>query len=96
MVEGDLPDVLVSSDEDLVEDSVPGFRRSVAENPVEIEIGPLAFDTRANVCLRVWEGRLPKQRPVTGSLGESGTILASTDVLADLKSVERFVEVSAA
>ena len=45
---------------------------------------------------RVWEGRLPKQRPVTGSLGESGTILASTDVLTDLKSVERFVEISAA
>ena len=45
---------------------------------------------------RVWEGRLPKQRPVAGALGESGTILASPDVLTDLKSVQRFVEVSAA
>lgn len=45
---------------------------------------------------RVWEGRLPKQRPVTGSVGESGTILASVDVLADLGSVEKFVEVTAA
>ena len=45
---------------------------------------------------RVWEGRLPKQRPVTGDIGEAGTVLASPDVLTDLKSVERFVEVSAA
>ena len=45
---------------------------------------------------RVWEGRLPKQRPVTGDVGEAGTILASPDVLTDLKSVEKFVEVSAA
>ncbi len=45
---------------------------------------------------RVWEGRLPKQRPVSGDIGEAGTILASPDVLTDLKSVERFVEVSAA
>ncbi|MCG8511382.1 MAG: hypothetical protein MI741_19380 [Rhodospirillales bacterium] len=44
---------------------------------------------------RVWEGRLPKQRPVTGVVGESGTILASVDVLTDLKGVEKFVEVSA-
>lgn len=45
---------------------------------------------------RVWEGRLPKQHPVKGDVGESGTVLASVDVLTDLKSVERFVEVSAA
>ncbi|MFN3166160.1 MAG: hypothetical protein ACE37H_03750 [Phycisphaeraceae bacterium] len=45
---------------------------------------------------RVWEGRLPKQRPVTGVVGESGTILASVDVLTDLKGVEQYVEVSAA
>lgn len=45
---------------------------------------------------RVWEGRLPKQRPVSGTLGETGTILATVDVLTDLNSVERFVEVSAA
>lgn len=45
---------------------------------------------------RIWEGRLPKQRPVTGAVGESGTILASVDVLTDLKGVERFIEVSSA
>lgn len=45
---------------------------------------------------RVWEGRLPKQRPVTGTIGESGTVLASVDVLTDLKGVEKYVEVSAA
>lgn len=45
---------------------------------------------------RVWEGRLPKQRPVVGNVGESGTILASTDVLTDLKGVEKFIEVTSA
>lgn len=45
---------------------------------------------------RVWEGRLAKQRPVTGNLGESGTILASVDVLTDLNSVDKYVEVSQA
>ena len=45
---------------------------------------------------RVWESRLAKQRPVTGSSGESGQITASYDVLQDLRSVERFVEVSPA
>ncbi|MGB0767768.1 MAG: hypothetical protein ACPGYV_08650 [Phycisphaeraceae bacterium] len=45
---------------------------------------------------RVWEGRLPKQHPVSGAIGETGTVLASPDVLTDLKSVEKFVEVNAA
>lgn len=45
---------------------------------------------------RVWEGRLAKQHPVKGDIGEAGTILASNDVVSDLKSVERFVKVSAA
>ena len=44
---------------------------------------------------RVWEGRLAKQHPVKGDIGESGTIFASPDVVTDLKSVDRFVEVSA-
>lgn len=43
---------------------------------------------------RVWESRLAKQHPVTGSIGEEGTILASYDVLKDLPSVARFVEVT--
>ncbi len=44
---------------------------------------------------RVWESRLAKQHPVTGALGEEGTIIASYDVLKDLPSVERFIEVTA-
>lgn len=43
---------------------------------------------------RIWEGRLPKQHPVTGTIGESGTIRATVDVLTDLGSVDKFVEVS--
>ena len=45
---------------------------------------------------RIWVRRLVKQRPVQGRIGESGTITASMDVLHDLGSVSRFVEVSAA
>ena len=37
-----------------------------------------------------------KQRPVTGRAGESGTIRASVDVLSDLSSVSRFIEVTEA
>ena len=42
---------------------------------------------------RIWLSRLIKQRPVKGQVGESGTITATTDVLTDLRSVSRFVEV---
>lgn len=45
---------------------------------------------------RVWESRLAKQRPVHGDLGEEGTIVATYDVIKDLPSVSRFVEVSPA
>ena len=45
---------------------------------------------------RVWESRLAKQHPVKGTIGEQGTFVASVDVLRDLKSVERFVDVQAA
>lgn len=45
---------------------------------------------------RVWESRLAKQHPVEGQLGEQGTIVASYDVLKDLPSVARFVEISPA
>ena len=43
---------------------------------------------------RVWESRLAKQHPVQGKLGEEGTFVASYDVIKDLPSVARFVEVS--
>ena len=45
---------------------------------------------------RIWEVRLNKQRPVEGVIGEQGTFIASVDVIRDLKSVARFVEISAA
>jgi len=45
---------------------------------------------------RVWEGRLVKQHPVKGTVGEAGTITASADVLRDLRGVDKFIEVSAA
>ncbi len=45
---------------------------------------------------RTWYVRVPKQRPVEGKLGETGTIIATLDVLTELKSVQRFVEVSKA
>jgi hypothetical protein len=45
---------------------------------------------------RDWGGQLIKQRPVKGNLGEAGTITATVDVLTDLRSVGRFVEVSPA
>ena len=45
---------------------------------------------------RIWTGRVIKQRPVKGQRGEAGTIRATVDVLRDLGSVEKFVEVSPA
>jgi len=46
--------------------------------------------------VRVWAGRVPKQDAVEGIVGESGTILASVDVLTDLKGVAKYVQVSKA
>jgi hypothetical protein len=45
---------------------------------------------------RQWAVRVIKQRPVTGSVGETGTLLATVDVLRDLGSVQRFVQVTPA
>lgn len=45
---------------------------------------------------RLYAGHMPKLRPLKGEVGEQGTILATPDVLRDLGSVERFVEVAAA
>ena len=45
---------------------------------------------------RLYGGRMIKLRPVKGRPGEEGTIAATADVLADLKSVGRFVEVTKA
>jgi hypothetical protein len=45
---------------------------------------------------RVWEGR-PARIPVfSAAVGEQGTVLASIDVIKDLNSVRRFIEVTKA
>ena len=43
---------------------------------------------------RLYSGRMPKLRRVKGEVGESGSVLATMDVIRDLASVSRFVEVS--
>lgn len=45
---------------------------------------------------RMYGGQLVKNAATAGKLGEAGTVLASVDVLRDLKSVERFIEVEKA
>jgi len=45
---------------------------------------------------RLYGGRQVKIHPVKGVVGESGTVVATVDVITDLKSVSRFVEVTAA
>ena len=45
---------------------------------------------------RPWEVRLVKQHAVKGRIGESGTVTATVDVLRDLGSVQRFIEVTPA
>lgn len=43
-----------------------------------------------------WTFRVPRQPLVDTTAGETGTITASADVLQDLRSIERFVEVTPA
>ncbi len=45
---------------------------------------------------RLYSGRVPKQHLAHGHVGESGTITATNDVLRDLPSVERFLEIKEA
>ena len=42
---------------------------------------------------RLYGGRLVKQHPVRGEIGESGVVTATVDVIRDLQSVSRFIEV---
>jgi len=44
---------------------------------------------------REWAVRVIKQHPIQGKSGETGTVLATVDVINDLNSVKKFVEVSA-
>jgi hypothetical protein len=45
---------------------------------------------------RLYAGRLVKQFPVKGRVGERGSVMATLDVLRDLESVRRFVDVTPA
>lgn len=45
---------------------------------------------------RMYGGQLVKNSATEGKLGETGTVFASVDVIRDLKSVERFIEVEKA
>ena len=45
---------------------------------------------------RFWDINVPKQEAVTADLGVEKTIVASPDVITDLKSVSKFVEVAKA
>ena len=45
---------------------------------------------------RPWYRRVVKQHAVEGVVGETGTVRATADVLRDLGSVQRFVEVKPA
>jgi hypothetical protein len=45
---------------------------------------------------RFWDVNVVKQRPVAADLGVTKTIVATLDVLKDLNSVSRFVEVTKA
>lgn len=45
---------------------------------------------------RFWDINVVKQQPVQARQGEAGTITATLDVLKDLRSVSRFVEVTPA
>ncbi|MEX0886771.1 MAG: hypothetical protein WD009_10070 [Phycisphaeraceae bacterium] len=42
---------------------------------------------------RQWHVRVPKQHPVAGERGDAGTVHATSDVVRDLHSVRRFVDV---
>ncbi len=45
---------------------------------------------------RLYGGRLTKQHPLDGRVGETGTIRATVDALRDLRSVQRFVQLEPA
>ena len=71
--------------------------RAMAENKRHREIRKKAqWKSPRGGRWRVWESRLAKQRPVKAEIGEQGTLTATLDVLRDLPSVQRFVEIKPA
>lgn len=53
----------------------------------------LKFKTRGG---RPWIQRMVKIHPIKGVIGDQGVVFASADVINDLKSVSRFIEVTPA
>lgn len=43
---------------------------------------------------RYYAGHIVKQHPIKGEVGEQGTIVATCDVIRDLRGIERFLEIS--
>ena len=66
-----------------------------AENKRQSKVRESNFRTKQRGG-RQWARNVVKQHAVAGTVGETGTILASTDVIRDLGSVQRFVEVEKA
>jgi hypothetical protein len=77
---------LLSKDEQ-VQQTNARLRRSRAKN---------AYANQRGGRVRVWAGRQVKLRPVTGEVGEAGTVRATYDVVRDLQSVEPFVKIEPA
>lgn len=68
---------------------------ATAENRRQEKVRKAGFRTKQRGG-RPWEVRVVKQHAVAGRIGESGTVTATVDVLRDLGSVQRFVEVAPA
>lgn len=64
-----------------------------AERLRKVRAGNLRSKIRGG---RTWYTRVVKQPAVKVQIGESGTVRASVDVLRDLGSVRRFIEVTPA
>lgn len=78
------------------------LQRLLAKDPVvqkedrrQTKVRKVGFRTQQRGG-RDWEVRVVRQELVKAVPGEQGTITATADILRDLKSVERFVEVSKA
>ena len=84
------------------EAAVKTLRRVLSKDPVfhqenrrQEKVRKSGFRTKQRGG-RPWEVRLVKQHAVNAEVGEQGTVVATVDVLRDLQSVGRFVEVSPA
>jgi len=81
---------------------VKTIRRLLAKDPIHAAEVRRQTDVRATHMRheqrggRQWAVRRPKQHATDAAIGDQGTVLATADVIRDLGSVARFVEVSPA